>query len=72
MNTVLLTFKRCLFFVCVSGNFPFSFFLLPGRTFRFRFSKTVFSFFGLYISLTFIVLTIIKIQNNNRKTNIRS
>ena len=50
MNTVLLTFKRCLFFVCVSGNFPFSFFLLPVRTFRFRFSKTVFSFFGLYSS----------------------
>lgn len=51
MNTVLLTFKRCLFFVCVSGNFPFSFFLLPVRTFRFRFSKTVFSFFGLYAVL---------------------
>lgn len=36
------------FFVCVSRKFPFSFFLLPGRTFRFRFSKAVFSFFGLY------------------------
>lgn len=53
MNTVLLTFKRCLFFVCVSGNFPFSFFLLPVRTFRFRFSKTVFSFFGLYVADNF-------------------
>lgn len=51
MNTVLSVFKRCLFFVCVSRKFPFSFFLLPGRTFRFRFSKAVFSFFGLYDAL---------------------